>query len=440
MNLLSSKQAFERSCAVIPGGVNSPVRAFKGVGGNPVFMASGSGATVSDIDGNSYIDYVGSWGPLILGHAHPAVVSAIKETAEKGTSFGTPTERETELAECIKEIMPSMEMVRFVNSGTEATMSAVRLARGYTRRERIIKFDGCYHGHADSFLIAAGSGAATLGIPDSPGVTAGTAKDTLLARYNDLESVRQLFSSHKDQIAAVIIEPVVGNMGVILPRGDFLKELRELTLREGTLLIFDEVMTGFRVSAGGAQELYGITPDLSTLGKIIGAGLPVGAYGGNRDIMSQIAPSGPVYQAGTLSGNPLAVAAGLAALKTIRESDDFYSSLEKRSSTLFGALHSHCRKIGIPTVLNRVGSMSTLFFTKESAVVDAASARKAHTALYAEFFHNLLHRGVYIAPSQFEASFVSYAHSSSEIEKTVEAAIDSLNALKESAPFKSWMQ
>ncbi|NLG18303.1 MAG: glutamate-1-semialdehyde 2,1-aminomutase [Fibrobacter sp.] len=424
-NRQKSETAFNRARISIPGGVNSPVRAFKGVGGTPAFIASGKGCHITDIDGNEYIDFVGSWGPLILGNAHPAVTEAISRTLQSGLSFGAPTEAETELAELITSLVPSVEMVRFVNSGTEATMSAIRLARGFTGRNLIIKFDGCYHGHADCFLIAAGSGAATLGVPDSPGVTPGTAGDTLLARFNDLQSVKNLFTSHQGKIAAVIVEPVVGNMGVILPRPEFLQGLRELTESDKSILIFDEVMTGFRVASGGAQELYGIKPDLTTFGKIIGGGLPVGAYGGSRKIMELISPSGPVYQAGTLSGNPLSVSAGLATLKQIHSKSDFYEKLEQNGAYLAEGLLEGCRAASVKATLNRAGSMMTLFFNS-GEVTDADSARRSDTKLYGRFFHGMLDKGIYLAPSQFEASFLSRAHSKEDLDKVINAATEVL--------------
>jgi glutamate-1-semialdehyde 2,1-aminomutase len=418
--------AFAEAKKIIAGGVNSPVRAFKSVGGSPVFLASGKGAFVRDIDGNTYCDFVGSWGPLILGHAHPDVVDAIKKTAECGTSFGAPTLLETEMARLIADLVPSVELVRMVNSGTEATMSAVRAARGFTKRDYLVKFEGCYHGHGDSFLIAAGSGVATLGIPDSPGVTVGTAKDTLIARYNDLASAKSLFEQHGERIAAVIVEPVAGNMGVVPPEPGFLEGLRDMTTEYGSVLIFDEVMTGFRVAPGGAQQLYKVKPDLSTFGKIIGGGLPVGAYGGKREIMEQMAPMGNIYQAGTLSGNPLAMAAGVATLTCIRNNVDFYATLERRSMRLAQGLIENCRKAGIGAVINRVGSMMTLFFTKQKSVTSWSDAKTCDTAVYAKYFHESLKSGTYIAPSQFEALFVSAAHSDDDIDKALSASYSAL--------------
>jgi len=426
VNTSKSIAAFTEAKKHIAGGVNSPVRAFKSVGGSPIFFASGKGAFVEDIDGNSYMDFVGSWGPLILGHCHTQVVEAICETAKQGTSFGAPTLLETELARLIKSMVPSLELVRFVNSGTEATMSAVRLARGFTKRNCIVKFEGCYHGHGDSFLIAAGSGVATLGIPDSPGVTPGTASDTLIARYNDLDSVKAIFEKYAGKIAAVIVEPVAGNMGVVVPQKGFLEGLRSITAANESLLIFDEVMSGFRVSPGGAQELYGIHPDLSTFGKVIGGGLPVGAYGGRKDIMENIAPLGSIYQAGTLSGNPLAMAAGLATLGYIQKNPEFYMHLEKRSQRFADGLLANCKKAGIPAVLNRVGSMMTLFFTNEKSVLSWDDAKKSDTAFYARYFQRSLSAGIYLAPSQFEAAFVSSAHSDENIDRAVEASARAL--------------
>jgi glutamate-1-semialdehyde 2,1-aminomutase len=427
MKTTHSLSLFERARTVIPGGVNSPVRAFKSVGGQPLFISRASGSRIRDVDGNEYVDYVGSWGPMILGHAHPAVIEEIRKTAEAGTSFGAPTEREVRMAELILEIMPSVEMVRMVNSGTEATMSAIRLARAFTKREKIIKFEGCYHGHGDSFLIKAGSGAMTFGVPDSPGVPKGVAAATLNARYNDLASVSSLVTSNRGEIAAVIIEPVVGNMGCVPPVDGFLQGLRSLCTREGIVLIFDEVMTGFRLARGGAQELYGIAPDLTTMGKIIGGGLPVGAYGGKREIMEMVAPSGPMYQAGTLSGNPLAMAAGFATLSLLTEDQTFYSRLERQSRLLADGLTDIIRTLQLPVTQNRVGSMSTLFFT-ESEVRDYETALTADTKRFATYFREMLEEGIYIAPSQFEAGFVSIAHSDEDIEKTLKAARKALAA------------
>lgn len=431
MNFIKSEKAFEKAKLSIVGGVNSPVRAFKGVGGIPLFFNSGKGANVKDIDGNSYIDYVGSWGPLILGHSDPHVIKAIKDVAENGTGFGAPTLLETELAELVKRMVPSVELLRFVNSGTEATMSAVRVARGFTKRDVIVKFEGCYHGHSDSFLISAGSGAATLGIPNSPGVTAGTANDTIIAQYNNIDSVEKVFSEFGERIAAIIVEPVCGNMGVVPPVPGFLEALRAITLKYSSLLIFDEVMTGFRVAAGGAQQLYNIKPDLSTFGKVIGGGLPVGAYGGKKEIMEHVAPVGSIYQAGTLSGNPIAMSAGIATLNRIINDPQFYEKLENLSSSLADGLIENCRKLGIPSVLNRVGSMLTLFFTEKNEVRSFKDTESCNKKAYASYFQNCLKRGVYLAPSQFEAVFVCAAHSQSDIEKTIECSYAALKEMSE---------
>ncbi|MFF2529396.1 glutamate-1-semialdehyde 2,1-aminomutase [Brevibacillus sp. NPDC058079] len=420
MNREKSTQLFAEAQHYIPGGVNSPVRAFKSVGGNPVYIAKGEGSRIFDVDGNSYVDYIGSWGPLILGHAHPRVLAAITEVAALGTSFGAPTERETEMAKLVCEIVPSVEVVRMVNSGTEATMSALRLARGYTRRNKIMKFEGCYHGHADSLLIKAGSGVATLGLPDSPGVPEGTAHNTITVPYNDLESVKLAFESFGDDLAAVIVEPIGGNMGVVPPQPGFLEGLREITEKHGTLLIFDEVMTGFRVALGGAQELYGITPDLTTMGKVIGGGLPVGAYGGKREIMQQVAPAGPIYQAGTLSGNPLAMAAGLTTLQELSK-PGAYERLEKMSARLAEGLADNAKKLGIPHTLNRVGSMVCLFFT-ETPVINYETAKTSDLERFSAYFSYLLEEGIMIPPSQFEGMFVSLAHTDENIERTIEAS------------------
>lgn len=415
-----SRELFALAQRYLPGGVDSPVRAFKAVGGDPLFIARGKGSRIWDVDGNEYIDYVCSWGPLILGHAPPAVVQAIQAAAENGTSFGAPTELEIELARLITEAMPGVEMVRFVNSGTEATMSALRLARAATGRPLVIKFAGCYHGHVDSLLVAAGSGAMTFGIPDSPGVPPAVAQTTLVLPYNDLAAVERAFASHGREIAAVIVEPVAGNMGVVPPRPGFLEGLRQLTRDHGALLIFDEVITGFRLGYGGAQALYGITPDLTCLGKIIGGGLPVGAYGGRRDLMRLVAPVGPVYQAGTLSGNPLAMSAGIATLQALRQ-PGVYAQLEERAAALAEGLTAAARAAGVPVHCARAGSMLTLFFT-DQPVVDYDTARQADTRRYAAFFRGMLDEGVYLAPSQFEALFVSLAHTPDDIAQTVAAA------------------
>jgi glutamate-1-semialdehyde 2,1-aminomutase len=415
-----SEKLFREAKTIIPGGVNSPVRAFRSVGGTPLFVAKAKGATVTDVDGNTFMDYVSSWGPMILGHAHPKVVSAIRAAAGKGTSYGAPTEGEVRLAAHIRDAFPSMKKVRLVSSGTEAAMSAVRLARGFTGRDKIVKFEGCYHGHADSMLVKAGSGALTFGQPDSPGVPADLARLTLTATFNDFASVLRLFESSPGQVAAVIVEPVPGNMGVVLPAPGFLEALRKMTLQEGALLIFDEVITGFRVAMGGAQELYGIDPDLTVLGKIIGGGLPVGAFGGRGDVMDALSPVGPVYQAGTLSGNPLAVAAGIACLGELARKGT-YKKLGEKADYLAEGLYGVFEKSGVPAWTNRVGSMWTTFFQK-GPVTDYGSAKRSDTAAYAKYFHGLLDRGVYIAPSQFEAGFVSLAHTRKDLDRTIAAA------------------
>ena len=409
-----SEKLFACAQELIPGGVNSPVRAFRSVGGAPVFIERGKGSRIYDVDGNEYIDYVGSWGPLILGHRFPPVMDALREVLEIGTSFGAPTAREVELAELIRQCVPSIEMVRLVNSGTEATMSALRVARGFTGRDLTIKFEGCYHGHVDSLLVKAGSGMATLGIADTAGVPAGFAATTLALPYNSVEAVETAFRERGNQIAAVIVEPVVGNMGCVPPKPGFLEALRRITEQHGALLIFDEVMTGFRLALGGAQERYGIRPDLTTLGKIIGGGLPIGAYGGRADVMSKIAPLGPVYQAGTLSGNPLAVSAGIAMLRHLKAHPETYESLESRSAQLTADAPA-----GL--TVNRVGSMFTFFFTPDP-VSDWETAKRADTKRFGRFFHWMLEQGIYLAPSQFEAGFVSAAHTEADIARTVEAS------------------
>lgn len=414
-----SDQLFATAIDLIPGGVNSPVRAFRGVGGTPRFIKSARGATITDVDGNTYIDYVGSWGPMILGHADEEVVAALQEVAANGTSFGAPTELEIELAQEVVDAVPSIEMVRMVSSGTEATMAAIRLARGVTGRAKIIKFEGCYHGHGDSLLVKAGSGVATLGLPDSPGVPAVLAQNTITLPFNDATALEQTFSEHAD-IAAVIIEPVVGNMGCVPPRPGYLEAVRALCTKHGALLIFDEVMTGFRLARGGAQERYGIKPDLTTLGKIIGGGLPVGAYGGSREVMNHVAPAGPVYQAGTLSGNPLSMTAGLVTLRRLRD-PSVYDRLESSTQKLCAGLADAAGEAGVTTVTNRAGSMWTSFFTSEP-VVDWNTANKSNREMYGKFFHALLEAGVYLAPSQFEAAFVSLAHTDEVIEQTIKAA------------------
>ena len=414
-----SESLFARAVELMPGGVNSPVRAFRGVGGTPRFIRSAQGPTITDVDGRTYIDYVGSWGPMILGHADAEVVHALQEATENGTSFGAPNELEVELAEEIIDAVPSIEMVRMVSSGTEATMSAIRLARGVTGRSKLIKFEGCYHGHGDSLLVKAGSGVATLGLPDSPGVPRPLAEETITVPFNNADQLREVFSAHAD-IAAVIIEPVVGNMGCVPPLPGYLEAVREITKTNGALLIFDEVMTGFRVARGGAQELYGINPDITTLGKIIGGGLPVGAYGGTKELMNSIAPAGPVYQAGTLSGNPLSMTAGLVTLRRLRDKS-IYEQLERASAKLCDGVAHAARDAEVSTVTNRVGSMWTTFFTNEP-VINWDLANKADRARYGKFFHAMLDQGVYLAPSQFEAAFVSAAHTDEAIEKTIEAA------------------
>ena len=427
MNFERSLSAFTRAKSVMPGGVNSPVRAFKAVGGSPLFVKSAQGCTLTDLDDNVYIDYVMSWGPLILGHAHPAVVKAVQAAAARGTSYGAPTEAESELAELVCAMVPSVERVRFCSSGTEATMSALRLARAFTGRDKVVKFAGCYHGHADAFLISAGSGALTLGTPDSPGITAGTARDTISLPYNDLDALRAAFAAEPQAIACVIVEPYVGNMGLVLPKPGYLAGLRELTEEFGALLIFDEVMTGFRVAPGGVQERDGVLPDLTTLGKIIGGGLPVGAFGGRADIMNLLSPLGPVYQAGTLSGNPLAMAAGIATLRALRE-PHVYERLEALGARFCEGLAALFERHRIPHYSVHRGSMVGCFFT-ERPVLDLAGAKTSDTAFYARFFHAMLERGVYLAPSQFEAGFLSLAHTDSAVDGTLAAATDALESL-----------
>jgi glutamate-1-semialdehyde 2,1-aminomutase len=415
-----SAQLFARAQEVIPGGVNSPVRAFRGVGGTPLFIKSARGAYLHDADGHEYIDYVGSWGPMILGHAHPEIIDAIQRVASLGTSFGAPTELEIELAEEVIDAFPSIEKLRLTSSGTEATMSALRVARGFTGRNKILKFEGCYHGHGDSLLVKAGSGVATLGLPDSPGVLPELAQATLTVPFNDLVALQETFAVYGSEIAAVIIEPVVGNMGCVPPHDGYHAGIRKITAEHGALLIFDEVMTGFRVARGGAQELYGIKPDLTCLGKIIGGGLPVGAFGGRRDVMDVVAPVGPVYQAGTLSGNPLAVTAGLTALRLLKETNP-YPHLETATARLVDGLREVGQAAGVVTVTNRVGSMFTSFFTNQP-VTDWSTASRSDRAAYARFFHAMLGEGVYLAPSQFEAAFVSTAHDDQIIDRTIAAA------------------
>ncbi|MGD0497661.1 MAG: glutamate-1-semialdehyde 2,1-aminomutase [Bryobacteraceae bacterium] len=414
MNRSKSQELFRRAIGVIPGGVNSPVRAFRAVGGDPPFIARGEGSRIYDVDGNEYLDYVGSWGPLLLGHRHPEILAALERALAIGTSFGAPTEPEIEMAEAIRDAVPSVEMVRLVNSGTEATMSAIRLARAFTGRDLIVKFEGCYHGHVDSLLVKAGSGVATLGIADTQGVPKRFCDTTIALPYNDPQVVEDAFRARPDQIAAVIVEPAAGNMGCVPPLPGYLQALRDVTERYGALLIFDEVMTGFRVAFGGAQQRYGVRPDLTTLGKVIGGGLPVGAYGGRKDIMSRVAPAGPVYQAGTLSGNPLAVAAGLAMLRHLKAHPEVYLQLETRAAAL-------CAAAPPGVTVNRVGSMFTFFFT-EGPVTDYESAKRSDTLRFGRFFRAMLERGVYLPPSQFEAAFLSAAHSEEDIRTTAAAA------------------
>ncbi len=417
----ASETLFERACRVIPGGVNSPVRAFKGVGGKPVFFARGEGPYLFDADGKRYIDYVCSWGPLVLGHGHPAVLEALSVQMHRGLSFGAPTELEVEMAELLLRLMPSLEMVRMVNSGTEATMSAIRLARGFTGRTKILKFEGCYHGHSDALLVKAGSGALTLGEPSSPGVPQSVADDTLTLPYNDSAAVRELFAAMGEQIACLIVEPVAGNMNLILPEPGFLECLREVCTASGTLLIMDEVMTGFRVSPGGAQELFGVKPDLTTLGKVIGGGLPVGAFGGRKDVMSRLAPSGPVYQAGTLSGNPLAMAAGIATLKAL-SAEGVFPALVARTRALLEGISGAAQEAGIPFTTAQAGSMFGLFFTTAARVSSYAQATSCDLPLFRAFYHAMLEEGVYLAPSAYEAGFVSAAHTDEVIANSIAAA------------------
>jgi glutamate-1-semialdehyde 2,1-aminomutase len=424
---LKSEDLFRKALRLMPGGVNSPVRAFRAVGGEPLFVASGKGARITDVEGRTYLDYVLSWGPLILGHCHPQVMEALARILETGTSFGASTPAEVELAEQIQAAFPSIERVRLVNSGTEATMAALRVARAATGREKILKFEGCYHGHSDSLLVKAGSGVATFGLPDSPGVPRALAELTITVPFNDSAALEEAFRVHDHQLAAVIVEPVAGNMGCVAPRAGFLARLRTLAAEQGTVLIFDEVLTGFRVAYGGAQQLYGIQPDLTTLGKIIGGGLPVGAYGGKAALMNLVAPAGPVYQAGTLSGNPLAVAAGLKTLELLR-APGFYERLDALAESLVAGLRAEADRASVALTINRVGSMFTPFFTAE-AVTDYASAKKADTAAFGRFFRALRERGIYFPPSQFEAAFISSAHSEDDIAETIRAAGAAFTAL-----------
>jgi len=413
---------FSRAERVIPGGVNSPVRAFRAVGGRPVFLARGEGCRVTDADGRTYVDFVGSWGPLLFGHADPEILEAVGEAARNGTSFGAPTEGEVELAEQIVRMVPSVEKVRLVSSGTEAAMSAIRLARGFTGRDKVVKFEGCYHGHGDAFLIKAGSGAATFGVPSSPGVPEGAARDTLVARYNDLDAVEEVFHQNRRQIAAIIVEPVAGNMGCVPPVDGFLNELRSICDGHGTLLIFDEVITGFRLSEGGAQERYGVMPDLTVMGKILGGGLPLGAYGGRADVLDRISPAGPVYQAGTLSGNPLATAAGLAMLRKIERTPALYTRLDELTRRLTDGVDGVLRGLGHPLAHTQAGSLFTLFFRAPGPIRSWDDVQGSDTAAYGRFFHGMLDRGFYLAPSQFETGFVSYAHGEAEIDAAIAAA------------------
>ncbi|RJQ56711.1 MAG: glutamate-1-semialdehyde-2,1-aminomutase [Nitrospiraceae bacterium] len=422
-----STALFNKAKRIIPGGVNSPVRAFRAVGGNPIFIESAKGSKIYDVDGNAYIDYVLSWGPMILGHSHPAVVRALQKACEKGTSYGAPTPLEVELAGMIRRAYPSMEIVRMVNSGTEATMSAIRVARGFTGRDKVIKFEGCYHGHADGLLVKAGSGAATFGVPDSPGVPKDYAKNTITLPYNDLKAVKNVLEKNAKDIACIILEPVVGNIGCVLPKPGFLEGLRRLTKKYEVILIFDEVMTGFRVSYGGAQKAYRIKPDMTCLGKVIGGGLPVGAYGGRQDIMKMVSPDGPVYQAGTLSGNPLAMTAGIETLKIISKPAT-YKQLMLKSQALEEALKDAARRAGIKTKFYRAGSMFCTYFT-DTEVVDYATAKKADAQKFAQFFGKMLDRGINLAPSQFEAGFMSLAHSGSDINKTARAAYETFKEI-----------
>ncbi len=428
VRLARSRELFKQAQKTIPGGVNSPARAFQSVGGDPVFIESGSGSHLSDADGNSYIDYIGSWGPLILGHRHEEVTEALYSVLETGTSFGAPTEREVEMAELICELVPSLELVRLVNSGTEATMSAIRVARGFTGRDLVVKFVGCYHGHVDSLLVKAGSGVATLGLSDSGGVPAAFSATTIPLPFNSVEALEECFANHGDKIACVIVEPVVGNMGCVPPQPGYLQALRDVTAKYGALLIFDEVMTGFRVSLGGAQELYGIKPDMTTLGKVIGGGLPVGAYGGRKDVMSKVAPLGPVYQAGTLSGNPLAVAAGLAALRVLKNSPALYNQIDEKSGRLVQGIKKAADDAGVAMTTNRVGSMFTFFFN-DSPVTDWDSSSKSDADRFAFFFRGMLERGCYLPCSQYEAAFLSAAHTDEDIVSTIDAAARVLSNL-----------
>ncbi|WP_113925811.1 glutamate-1-semialdehyde 2,1-aminomutase [Cognataquiflexum aquatile] len=425
MQITHSKALFEKAKRYIPGGVNSPVRAFRAVGGDPIFIKRADGAFIYDEDDNAYIELINSWGPMILGHNHPMIKEAIVRALEFGTSYGAPTAKEVEIAELIASMVPSVEKVRMVNSGTEATMSAIRVARGYTGRDKFIKMEGHYHGHGDSFLISAGSGAITMGNPDSPGVTKGTAKDTLLAPYNDLEAIEKLVAANKGEIAALILEPVPGNMGLVLPKEGYLQGIRKICNREGIVLIFDEVMTGFRLAKGGAQELFGVTPDMTTLGKIIGGGLPVGAYGGKKEIMEFVSPAGPVYQAGTLSGNPIAMAAGLTMLKHLNQNPEVYTTINNIGDKLVKGFQTSLDKLGLNYTINHLGSMYSLFFTDQE-VFDFESAKKSDTVRFGKYFQGMLKRGIYLAPSQYESLFLSTALSDELIERIIQANEESL--------------
>ncbi|MDJ1478951.1 glutamate-1-semialdehyde 2,1-aminomutase [Cytophagaceae bacterium YF14B1] len=428
MNISQSQQLFEHAKKVIPGGVNSPVRAFRAVGGNPLFIKSAKGAYLYDEDDNAFIELINSWGPMVLGHAHEIIQKAVADAVQNSLSFGAPTRKEVEMAELIISMVPTLEKVRMVNSGTEATMSAIRLARGYTGRDKMIKFEGCYHGHGDSFLIAAGSGAATMGVPDSPGVTQGIANDTLTAPFNDLEAVERLVTENKQNIAAIIVEPVAGNMGLVLPNKGFLEGLRQICTREGIVLIFDEVMTGFRLAKGGVQERFNVQADLITMGKIIGGGMPVGAYGGRREIMDFVSPAGPVYQAGTLSGNPVAMSAGLAMLHYLNNHPEVYTRLEEIGNKIVAGMQSNMQKLGVNYTINHVGSMFTIFFT-DKPVYDFESAKQSDLQLFAKYFQAMLKRGVYLAPSQFESLFVSTALTNDHIDTIIKANYESLEEI-----------
>lgn len=429
MNTIKSEQEFTKAQQYIPGGVNSPVRAFKSVGTFPRIIKKGYKSYIEDIDGNTYIDFISSWGPLLFGHSHPAIIEALNSAMQNGISFGAPTQVETQMAELICQMVPSIDRVRMVNSGTEATMSAIRLARGYTKRDKIIKFEGCYHGHGDSFLIKAGSGALTFGAPNSPGVTEGTAKDTLIAKYNDIESVKQLFEQNPNQIASIIVEPIAGNMGLVLPKKEFLQALRDICTEHCAVLIFDEVISGFRAAKGGAQEYYGITPDITCLGKIIGGGLPVGAYGGKKEIMNHLAPNGDIYQAGTLSGNPLAMNAGIAMLNLINNTPDLYDELNRKADLLEAGIKQNLAQTGVKAVINRFGSLITLFFTDVDKIESFDDLNRLDQEAYANYFRHMLAQGIFLPPSQYEAMFLNYAHTDEDIQKTIAANLKALQQL-----------